>query len=121
MNMEDKKERIRREEERLKEYFKGLPKNYFETASGLIQNCAFMRVTLEDLQDEILNHGTSEVYIHGANQKGIKASASLQAYQGTMKIYTSAIGKLIRMLPKEIEQKDNIRDEIFSMLDEMSS
>lgn len=118
--MEEKKERIKREEERLKEYFKSLPKNQFETASGLIQNCAFMRVTLEDLQDEILDHGTSEVYIHGANQKGIKASASLQAYQGTMKIYTSAIGKLIRMLPKETKESDNIREELIDMMDKMS-
>lgn len=102
--MNSKQKRIEEEEKRLNIYFDKLPKNQLEVARGLIQNCAFMKVILEDLQKEIEEDGSTEVYIHGANQKGIKASASLQAYQGTMKIYTNAIHKLIGLLPRYQEE-----------------
>lgn len=110
-------ERVTTEQKRLYVYFQQIPKNQLETAEGLIQNCAFMRVALEDLQQEIIRVGAVEEYVHGKDQRGLKASASLQAYQGTMKLYTSAISKLLRLLPKEVAETIDLRTQIEAELD----
>ena len=116
--MKSKEERIHDEEIRLSEYFKSIPKHKLKAAEGLIQNCAFMRVTLDDLQLEIMESGSTEIYVHGANQRGVKASASLQAYEGIMKLYTSATKELLRIMPKTDESStDDLKTELEKMIE----
>ena len=97
-----KENRIRKEERKLKKYFKALPKNQLEIATPLIQNAAFMKVTLEDLQAEINKNGVSEVYTNGKNQKGIKPSAAASTYNTMFKNYEKVSQRLQDMLPEEV-------------------
>ena len=50
-----------------------------------------MKVTLEDLQEAINENGVTEEYQNGANQRGIKQSATLQSYNALIKNYASVI------------------------------
>ena len=60
-----------------------------------------MKVTLEDLQRIINEEGVTETYQNGANQRGIKQSATLQSYNSLIKNYASVIKTLSQLLPKE--------------------
>lgn len=67
----------------------------------LLQNAAFMKVTLEDLQEKINAEGVTDEYQNGANQKGIKQSATLQSYNSLIKNYASVMKSLSQLLPPE--------------------
>ena len=95
-----KPERIDREFKKLKTIFKGLPKKNLKLFEAFLQNVAFMKAELEDLQKKVIKNGASEAYKNGNNQSGRKESADLQAYNSVMKNYTAAIKVLAAELDK---------------------
>ena len=99
-----KDQRIRQEYERMKDLFSAMPGNELSFCDPLLQNAAFMKVTLEDLQQAINENGVTDQYQNGANQSGTKASADLQAYNSLAKVYNALMDKLSAKLPKEIKQ-----------------
>lgn len=110
----DKDNRIEQEYTRLLEYYKPLPPHKLGVVLPLIQNSAFMKVTLEDLQEIINQQGCSDEYQNGANQKGKKSSAELQSYNALIKNYTTVQKQLVAMLP---EPEDKTLEELFNTLD----
>ena len=84
---------------RIFKYFERLSENEKEILSPLIQNAAFMRVALDDLQEIIAKEGPVEAYQNGANQSGMKQSAALQAYNTLVKNYAAIIKRLTDLLP----------------------
>lgn len=101
MPKKTKETRIREETIRLNILFEGVDANQRSIVSPLIQNAAFMRIALEDLMETINAEGVTEIYQNGANQKGVKQSAALQAYNSTMKVYAPVIKTLAGLLPPE--------------------
>ena len=99
-----KDQRIRQEYERMKELFAAMPENELRFCDPLLQNAAFMKVTLEDLQQAINENGVTDSYQNGANQSGTKASADLQAYNSLAKVYNALMDKLSGKLPKMMKQ-----------------
>jgi hypothetical protein len=99
-----KEKRIKREYLRMKKMFATLPENELKFCDPLLQNAAFMCVTLQDLQVAINENGLTDVYKNGRNQSGTKASADLQAYNSLAKVYNALMDKLSAKLPKEIKQ-----------------
>lgn len=108
-----KEERIDAELKKLSELYQELPENKLKLMSALIQNCAFMKVTLEDLQKVINLEGATDSYQNGANQFGKKQSANIQAYNSLIKNYTNSIDKLEKMLPPDTKKSklDELIDE----------
>ena len=99
-----KDQRIRREYQRMKKLFSAMPENELKFCDPLLQNAAFMKVTLEDLQEAINQNGVTDSYQNGANQSGTKASADLQAYNSLAKVYNALMDKLSAKLPKMLKQ-----------------
>ena len=93
--------RIKEELDRINGLFEDVDANQKAAMSSLIQNAAFMKVTLEDLQDNINKSGTTDEYQNGANQYGVKQSATLQAYNSLIKNYANVIKILTGLLPPE--------------------
>lgn len=91
--------RVFEEFSRIIKFYESLSENKKEFLSPLIQNAAFMRVTLDDLQEIITKEGPVDSYQNGANQSGMKQSAALQAYNALVKNYASVIKRLTDMLP----------------------
>lgn len=91
--------RKEKEIKRLKKIFKNLPKDKMAIALPLIENAAFMRVTLEDLAEHIAENGCSEDYKNGANQFGKKATVESQTYNAMIKNYNTVTQRLEAMLP----------------------
>ena len=96
--------RIKSEYARMKKLFASLPENELRFCDPLLQNAAFMKVTLEDLQQAINENGVTDSYQNGANQSGTKASADLQAYNSLAKVYNALMDKLSAKLPKMLKQ-----------------
>ena len=65
-----KEERIKKELNRLKRIYRVLTPNKLAIVTPLLENAAFMKVTLEDLQKIINDNGCSDEYQNGANQFG---------------------------------------------------
>lgn len=99
-----KDQRIETEYARMKELFSTMPANELMFCDPLLQNAAFMKVTLEDLQQAINENGVTDQYQNGANQSGTKASADLQAYNSLAKVYNALMDKLSAKLPKLMKQ-----------------
>ena len=92
---------IKHEMKRLEGLFAELPENELNFIRPQLQNAAFMKVTLDELQEAINQNGATDEYQNGANQFGSKASAELQAYNTTVKNYNSLMKELKDRLPKQ--------------------
>ena len=100
-----KEKRIKNELDRISSFFEKVDANQRAIVAPLLQNAAFMSVTLEDLQDAINNEGVTEQYMNGKNQYGVKQSATLQSYNALIKNFTSVIKTLSGLLPPEEKVK----------------
>lgn len=97
--MQTKEQKIRTELDRLSILFEDLDENKRELLDSVLQNAAFMKVTLDELQEEIAKTGAVERYQNGANQYGLKQSAAVQAYNALVKNYTAIMKVLGERLP----------------------
>ena len=103
-----KKECMDRELARLVELFSPLPVNERIFIQPLLENAAFMRVTLDELQIKIRLEGATDEYQNGANQCGVKISAAIQAYNQLMKTYHTLMDKLLAKLPAQKNTADEL-------------
>lgn len=92
--------RIKREREKLTEVFAKMDENKRKTAEKLMDNAAFMAVTLEDLRDSINENGCVSEYQNGENQFGTKKSPEVEVYNTMIKNYTTVIKTLCDLLPE---------------------
>lgn len=115
-----KEERIKKEIKRLKKIFNKLDDDIKKVTQSLIENAAFMSVTLEDLQEVINAEGVISEYQNGANQWGTKKSPEVEVYNTMIKHYMNIIKQLTDLLPKEVEvveEGDGFEDFINSRTD----
>jgi predicted transcriptional regulator len=115
-----KEERIKKEIRRLRRIFKKMDDDTKKATQSLIENAAFMTVTLEDLQETINREGVISEYQNGANQWGTKKSPEVEVYNTMIKHYMSIIKQLTDLLPKDAEvvkEDDGFEDFINSRAD----
>ncbi len=106
----EKDERISHEIKALRSLYSKIPKNKKKLADGLIQNAAFMKAELFDLQIYIKENGYTEEYQNGKNQWGTKRSPQAEQYNTMVKNYTAIIGKLNDLIPKDKTSTNDIDD-----------
>ena len=103
-----KKDLADKELARMEKLFQPLPENERTFIQPLLENAAFMRVTLDELQIKIRLEGATDEYQNGANQCGVKISAAIQAYNQLMKTYHTLMDKLMAKLPAEKDPADEL-------------
>ena len=94
------KNKINKEIKRLKELFKKMDPTKLKLAEKLIENAAFMSVTLDELKEYIRDNGVKEEYCNGENQYGYKESVESKNYNTMIKNYMNIIKQLNDMLPE---------------------
>lgn len=104
-----KQKRIDKEMKRLIKLFEEVPKDLLSTVSSLVQNAAFMSISLEDLQDAINMNGFVEVYQNGA-QTGMKKRPEVDIYNTMVKNHASILKQLVDLLPAQegVKKKDQL-------------
>lgn len=101
----EKNNKIKKEKQTLEKIFKKIDKNKQKIVGKLIDNVAFMSITLDELKEDIKKYGVKEEYMNGKNQFGFKESVESKTYNTMFKNYMSAIKQLTDLLPAD-EQKN---------------
>lgn len=106
----EKDRKISAELSKLRKLFKGIPKNKQALCYGLLQNAAFMSVTLGDLQAEIVANGAVIPCQSGNGFDTIKDNPAQKAYTTMIARYSGIINQLLSLLPAEDDAKDILAD-----------
>lgn len=95
-----KDKQINKERNRLRKIYKDIPDDRKKTVEKLIENLAFLYVTLKYLQESIIENGTQMEYQNGENQYGTKQNPDITTYNSFMQRYTQALTILLQQLPR---------------------
>lgn len=107
MKEETKEQKIAKERAKIIKIYTELPDYTKKVNEKLIDNAAFMAVTLDDLQKIINETGCVEHYQNGANQFGKKKSSEVEVYNVMIKNYKSVMDTLNGLLPKNEGSSDD--------------
>jgi len=115
-----KDERILKEERRLKKIYKDIDKDKIGIVEGLIQRAAYMRVTLEDWERDIMENGHIEMFTQSINTPPYERERPVARLYNTMnKNYQSIIKQLGDLVPKDtkVVEDDGFEDFVNSRAD----
>lgn len=96
-----REERIQEEVNRLESVFEDVDADKREAALGLIEEAAFMRITLQDLKEEINEKGTVDIMPQGEYSIR-RQSPEVQTYNTMIQRYNTTYKELFNLLPKEV-------------------
>ncbi|WP_110955744.1 hypothetical protein [Anaerosinus massiliensis] len=102
--IEEEKRRIdsiNKEKRRLNSIFTKIDVKAKKAVQSLIENAAFMAVTLQDLQRDINEKGAVSEYKNGENQWGTKKSPEVEIYNTMVKNHAAIIKQLTELLPRK--------------------
>lgn len=99
MAITDKEKKIKKETKRLKKIFADLDANKLKTVDALIARAAFITISLQELEDELNEHGWVEEYQNGRNQCGLKKSAAAEVHISLTKNLNAIMKQLLDMVP----------------------
>lgn len=97
-----KEEEIKKEIKKYTLLFKDMDLKLKKSTQSLIENAAFMAVTLRELQDTLNKNGLITEYQNGENQWGTKKSPEVEIYNTMVKNYISSMKQITDLLPKGI-------------------
>lgn len=102
-----KDERISKEEKRIRKSYKDIPKKLMTVADGLIRRAAYMRITLEDYENDLDENGYVEMFTQSERTEPYERERPVARLYNTMnKNYQSIIRQLSDLLPKEPPKKE---------------
>jgi len=113
-NREEKEAQIKKEIKKLKRLFENLPKDKQRAAEGLIQEAAFMRVTLEEIRHIIDQEGIIEHFEQGA-QKFLREHPATKVYNAMINRYATVCKQLFDMMP-DPEAGKQVEDELMAFV-----
>jgi hypothetical protein len=97
----DQEKRIKREKTKLRRLLKDMSPDRLRAVDKLINQVAFMGITLEDLAAHINAYGCVSEYQNGENQWGTKKSPEVETHASMMQRYLSALKQFTDLLPEE--------------------
>ena len=96
---QEKDKRIKKEKNRLKKIFSEISESKRKLAEPLIENAAFMRITLEDLQQQVNDEGAVIEAVNGNGFKTQQEHPAQKSYNVMMNRYSATIKQLTDLLP----------------------
>ena len=99
MAKKKKETRIAEEKERLLRIFADMDENKLSTVAAIIDRTAFITVSLEDLEKDLLRDGWIEEYQNGTNQSGVKKSAAADCHIALTKHQNSLVKQHLDIVP----------------------
>lgn len=94
-------DRIRREFLRLRRIYKDIDKDNKAIIDGLMHRAAYMRITLEDWEQDIIENGVTEMFTQSEKTPPYERERPVVRLYNTMnKNYQSIIKQLSDMVPK---------------------
>ena len=109
----EKEKKIKQEMNRLKKLYKDFDKNKAKVLEGLISQAAFMKNTLDELRDDLLQNGTTEWFEQG-EQCFKRERPEYKVYSTFIQRYSIVMKQLIDLLPEEVKKEEE--DELMSFV-----
>ena len=101
----EKDKLVNNEIKRLTGLFKDIERNKRLTAKGLVEEAAYMRITLQELKKEIDKEGPIDEMPQG-DYSILREHPALKSYNTMVQRYTNIIDKLTNLHPKEVKVVD---------------
>lgn len=111
----EKQKRIKKEVSRLRKLFKEIHENKKKLVMTLIDDVAFLTITMQDLRESIIREGTTVEYKNGENQYGTKQSPDAQLYLAMSQKQAQAMKILLDCMPKN-DKPNSPEDELAKFL-----
>ncbi len=111
----EKQKRIKKEVSRLRKLFKEIDENKKKLVMTLIDDVAFLTITMQDLRESIIREGTTVEYKNGENQYGTKQSPDAQLYLAMSQKQAQAMKILLDCMPKN-DKPNSQEDELAKFL-----
>ena len=101
----DKEKNIKQEVNRIKKLYKEFPKDKIKALEGLINEAAFIKVSLEELRENLLANGFTEVFEQG-EQRFNRERPEVKIYTTFIQRYSNVMKQLIDLLPQEVKKEE---------------
>lgn len=117
MAKKKKETRIKAEKKRLFEKYENLPKETLAVVDGLIDRAAFMRIQLDDMEDDINENGAVEMFQQSDNMDPYERERPvMKQYVALGKNYLAVVKQLDDKLPKEEKEAAEKEDAFINFL-----
>lgn len=93
---------------KFKRIYKNLDRNRKEIAEKLCKKAAFMNVTLDDMQDQIVEEGYIRTGINGNGFEVTMEHPVLKSYNTMVKNYNTVIKQMIDLMPDGASEADEL-------------
>lgn len=101
----EREKKIKQEVNRLKKLYKDFDKDKSKAIEGLINEAAFMKVTLEDSRTDLIRNGLTEFFEQG-EQCFKRERPEVKIYTTFIQRYSNVMKQLIDLLPIEIKKEE---------------
>ncbi|WP_339110769.1 hypothetical protein WIS39_19990 (plasmid) [Clostridioides difficile] len=101
----EKEKKIKQEVSRLKKNYKDLEKEKNKILDGLVNEAAFLKISLEETREILIREGLTEIFKQG-KQEFERERLQVKIYLNFMKLYTSVMRQLIDIIPSDIKQEE---------------
>ena len=109
----NKEKNIKQEINRIKKLYKEFPKEKTKVLEGLINEAAFIKISLEELRENLLKNGFTEVFEQG-EQRFNRERPEVKIYTTFIQRYSNVMKQLIDLLPVEVKKEE--ADELLEFL-----
>ena len=109
----EKVKKIKQEINRVKKLYKDFPKEKLKAIEGLINEVAFMKITLEETREDLVKNGMTELFVQGS-QEFNRERPEVKIYTTLIQRYSNVMKQLIDLLPPE--EKKEEKDELLEFL-----
>lgn len=96
---------IKQEINRIKKLYKDFPKDKTKALEGLINESAFMKVSLEETRVDLIKNGFTELFEQG-EQCFKRERPEFKIYTSLMQRYPTTMKLLIDLLPAEVKKEE---------------
>lgn len=101
----EKDKKIKQEVNRLKKLYKEFPREKSKILEGLINEAAFMKLTLENLRIDLNKNGLTELFEQG-EQAFMRERPEAKQYTSFIQRYSQVMKQLIDLLPPEEKKQE---------------
>ena len=109
----EREKKIKQEINRIKKLYKDLSRDKVKVVEGLINEAAFMKLTLEELREDLFRNGFTELYENGTQVMN-RERPEAKIYSTMIQRYSNVMKQLIDYMP--LEEKEEEQDELMKFL-----
>ncbi|WP_287508608.1 hypothetical protein [Veillonella sp.] len=101
----EKEKKIKQEINKLKKLYKDFEKDKSKAIDGLINRAAFTKITLEELEEDLMVNGLTELFEQG-EQSFMRERPETKQYTTFLQRYSQVMKQLLDLLPIELAKQE---------------